>query len=109
MIQLSKCKNVQEDDDNSKGQGEVKKFEDGPLVQSVVSRVSMVMGLKQSLSYGKYSLTAAIAATKINKHSEIQKNITLQTTVRIIKHFYFSKNIVDRVINLRLYCVEYYG
>ncbi|XP_015377216.1 PREDICTED: multiple inositol polyphosphate phosphatase 1-like [Diuraphis noxia] len=52
---LYKCKQV-EDDDDTEGQGEVEKFEDGPLVRSVVSRVSMAMGLKQNLSYENVSL-----------------------------------------------------
>lgn len=50
-LQLSKCKQ-KDDDDNEKEQGEAKKFEEGPHVQSVVSRVSAAMGLKQNLSYG---------------------------------------------------------
>ncbi|KAE9536777.1 hypothetical protein AGLY_006839 [Aphis glycines] len=53
---LYKCKQGEDDDDDTKGQGEVKKFEDGPLVRSVVSRVSMAMGLKQNLSYENVSL-----------------------------------------------------
>lgn len=45
----------------------MKKFEDGPLVRSVVSRVSMAMGLKQNLSYGELVHEKSIfhACTKI--------------------------------------------
>lgn len=51
-VQLYKCKHSEVDDDDSVGHGEVKKFQESRYMQSVVSRVSMVMGLKQNLSYG---------------------------------------------------------
>ncbi|VVC26257.1 Histidine phosphatase superfamily,Histidine phosphatase superfamily, clade-2,Histidine acid [Cinara cedri] len=52
---LSKCKQ-KDDDDNEKEQGEAKKFEEGPYMRSIVSRVSAAMGLKQNLSYENVSL-----------------------------------------------------
>lgn len=58
ITQLSKCKSNGIDDDNDEtsrvGLEEVKKFKDGPLVQSVISSVSTAMGLKQTLSYGEF-------------------------------------------------------
>ncbi|XP_050524904.1 multiple inositol polyphosphate phosphatase 1-like [Daktulosphaira vitifoliae] len=54
-INLSKCKAI-DDDDNMESEEEVKKFEKGPLVQSVISRVSKKMGLNQNIMYGDVKL-----------------------------------------------------